>query len=150
MSAKADATVTLPAEIAAVLHSSGAEGRPIVVSYRGADGKEHPSYRGSTHVHAEDQLALWVRNPAGGLPRALERESTLTLIYRNPETDTYYRISGVGHIETAPEVREKVYTDSPPHERAQDPKQAGVALLIDVVRLAGHDGERAVKLGAAQ
>lgn len=148
MSAKADATVTLPAEIAAALDSSGTDGRPIVVSYRGSDGKEHPSYRGSTHVHGADKLALWVRNPAGGLPRALEQESALTLIYRNPETDTFYRISGIGHIEAAAEVREKVYGDSPPHERAQDPKQAGVALIIDVVRLAGHDGERAVRLGA--
>jgi hypothetical protein len=130
-------TIELPKDIRDTLQRSGAEGRPIVVSFRGSDGREHPSYRGSTHVHGPGQLALWVRNPAGGLPRAVAEDGALTIVYRNQETGEYYHMRGLARLDADAAVCEGVYNDSPPQEQAADPERRGVAMIIDVVRLAG-------------
>lgn len=140
------ATIELPEDICDALTRSGAEGRPMVVSFRDAEGHEHPSYRGSTHVHGPGQLALWVRNPAGGLPRAVAQDGALTVVYRNQETGEYYRMSGVARLEGDPDVRDRVYADSPPHEQAADPERRGAAMIVEIVRLGGVDADGPVLL----
>jgi hypothetical protein len=131
------ATIELPEDIREALTRSGAEGRPMIVSFCDPEGREHPSYRGSTHVHGPGQLALWVRNPAGGLPRAVAQHGAVTILYRNQETGEHYRLSGIARLEDDPEVRDRVYADSPPHEQAADPERRGVAMIVEIVRLGG-------------
>ena len=139
-------TIELPEDIRDALARSGGEGRPMVVSFRDSDGHEHPTYRGSTHIHGPGQLALWVRNPAGGLPRAVAADGALTVVYRNQETGEFYRLQGVARLDPDPAVCDRVYADSPPHEQAADPDRRGVAMIVDIVRLAGIGPEGPIRL----
>ena len=44
---------------------------PVTVCYVDADGQPQISFRGTAQVHSTDQLAIWARDPNGGLPNAV-------------------------------------------------------------------------------
>ena len=46
-------------------------GKPAVVAYVDENGQPKLSFRGSTQVYSPTQLAIWVRNPEGGLQKSL-------------------------------------------------------------------------------
>jgi pyridoxamine 5'-phosphate oxidase-like protein len=54
---------------------------PVVLGSVGDDGAPHLSYRGSTQVLGKDQLAVWVRNPDAGLPKAIRNHPRVTLLH---------------------------------------------------------------------
>ena len=60
------------------------------------DGQPQLSLRGTTQVYSDDQLALWIRNPEGGLVSVLPENSRLTFFYRDPATRTVLQIQGAG------------------------------------------------------
>src|SRR5262245_38185910 len=70
----------------AALSSALFDGIPMVVAYVDLDGQPSLSFRGSTHVYSPNQLAIWVRNPEGGLLKSLDANNRITLLYRNPTT----------------------------------------------------------------
>ena len=60
--------VELGPETAEAVNGALSNGTPVLVAYVDATGQAQLSYRGSTQVFGSDQLAMWIRDPAGGLP----------------------------------------------------------------------------------
>jgi hypothetical protein len=110
------------------------DGAPIIVACVGQGGQPLLSFRGSTHVHSDDQLAIWIRNPDGGILRHIQTNPQLAFMYRNPEKRLVFQLHGrASRIEDAA-LRQLVYDRSPEIERNQDPEIKGVALLVDLDR----------------
>jgi hypothetical protein len=78
-----------------------------------------------------------VRNPEGGLPRALAANPRLTLLYRNPQPRMLLTFEGRGRIDPAEATRRRVYEQAPEVERNLDPERKGLALIIDLDRVTG-------------
>ncbi len=108
---------------------------PLIVAYVDADDQPSISYRGSTHAHSDDQLAIWVRNPNGGILKAVATRPKVSLLYRNPETRTMWAFQGRARVDDSPQVRQRVYDSSPEPERNLDKERAGKALIIDLDRV---------------
>ena len=108
---------------------------PVIVAYTDGDGQPSISFRGSTQVFSGDQLAIWARNPQGGLPHAAAEEAKIALLYRNPQTRLAWQFHGRARVDGDELVRQTVYDSSPEVERNQDPGRRGVAIVIDVDRV---------------
>lgn len=117
-----------------------ADGAPIVVACVDASGQPLLSFRGSTQVHSDDQLAIWVRNPDGGILRHVQTNPHLAFMYRNPEKRLVFQLHGRATRVTDAALRQLVYNRSPEVERNADPEVKGVALLVDL--------DRAIQRGA--
>jgi hypothetical protein len=124
-------------EIKEAVNGALANGTPVVVAYVNEDGQPSLSFRGSTQVYSDDQLAIWVRNPDGGLLRSLSKNPRITILYRNPATRQMLNFQGRAHVEDAADVREKVYSSAPESEQRADAEKKGRPLIIDLDRVAG-------------
>jgi hypothetical protein len=118
--------------LATLINGSFEAGTPMLVAYVDANNQARLSFRGSIHVHTADQLAIWVRDPAGGLPNALANNPQLTLMYRNAPTRSTIFFYGRGHVENDDATRARVYDESPEGERGRDPERKGVPLIVDL------------------
>ncbi|WP_214405416.1 pyridoxamine 5'-phosphate oxidase family protein [Pseudonocardia lacus] len=129
--------IALTDEIVRRVNSALAERRPLAVTYVDQDGRPHLSLRGSTHVHAPDQLALWVRRAGTGLAGAIASNPALALLYRDADTRTTYVFAGRARVVDDEDVRDAVFRASPAVERDHDPERAGVAVLVDLDSVTG-------------
>lgn len=129
--------IQLSDEMRNAVNNALVNGTPVIVAYVDENGQPNLSFRGSTQAYSPDQLAIWVRNPEGGLPRALRNNPRVTLLYRNPQTRLMLNFQGRGHFESGEDVRTKVYENSPEPERNADRERKGLALVIDLDRLTG-------------
>lgn len=129
--------ITLTEEIVERVNSALASRKPIVVSYVASDGRPRMSLRGSTHVHAPDQLAIWARKSEGGLVEAIKTNPAVGLLYRDSDSRTTYVFSGRARVASDEETRRAVYDASPEPERDHDPERNGVAVLIDLDEVSG-------------
>jgi len=130
--------VTLDDEIAAALNGALDNATPVIAAYVDRAGQPQLSLRGTTQVYSSDQLALWIRNPEGGLVAALPLNARLSFFYRDPATRANYQIQGRGHVGSDPHVRDVVFDNSPEREQAIDPDRHGVAVVVDVDRVTGR------------
>jgi hypothetical protein len=112
-------------------------GTPIVVAYVDGEGAPHLSLRGSTQPYSDTQLAMWVRDPAGGLLAAIRTNPHVALFYRDPATRTSYQFAGRAHADGDADVRERVFANTPEPERNTDARRLGVAVVIDLDRVEG-------------
>ena len=124
-------------EIKEAVNGALVNGTPIMVAYVDEDGQPSLSFRGSTQAYSDTQLAIWVRNPEGGLLRSLEKNPRMTLFYRNPQTRMTLQFRGYGKIVDTEEVRKHVYEHAPEPERNADREQKGIPLIIDLHRVDG-------------
>lgn len=122
------------------------QGKPVVVAYVDPEGQPRLSFRGSTQVYSPTQLAIWVRNPEGGLQRALAANPRLTLLYRSADPRMMFNFQGRGHLEQSDDVRKKVYESSPQSEQNADRDRKGLALIIDLDRVNGFAPGGAVNM----
>jgi len=129
--------IELNETIANAVNNALTEGKPIVVAYVDDEGQPRLSFRGSTQVYSPSQLAIWVRNPEGGLQRALAKNPRMSLLYRSAEPRMFFNFMGRGHFEPADDVRKKVYESSPQGEQNADKERKGLALVIDLDRVTG-------------
>ena len=129
--------MNLVEEIKNAVNNSFTSGKPIIVAYVDENGQPSLSYRGSAQVYSNNQLAVWVRNPEGGLQNALKKNNHVTMLYRDPETRAMLQFRGVGHIESDDPTRNKVYDSSTEPERNADKEKKGLALIIDLDRVDG-------------
>lgn len=127
--------------MAAAINGALVNGTPVVMAYVDAEGKPHLSFRGTAQVHDAQRLAVWARNPEGGLPGAVGANPNVALMYRDPATRTSYMVTGRAHVDDTDEVRTVVFDNSPEFERAMDPERKGHALLIDVDTVRGRDAD---------
>ncbi len=112
---------------------------PIMVAYVDRDGQPHLSFRGTTQTFSEDQLAVWIRNPQGGLVAAIEDNPHLAFFYRDPSTRAAYQFHGRAHAEHDQATADHVYLNSPEVERNADPNRNGVPVVVDLDRVEGRD-----------
>jgi hypothetical protein len=112
-------------------------GTPVVVAYVDAQGAPHLSLRGSTQPYSDTQLAIWVRDPEGGLLKAIATNPNVALFYRDGAKQTTYQFLGRAHTETAPAIREAVYANTLEPERNTDARRRGVPVIIDLDRVEG-------------
>jgi hypothetical protein len=117
---------------------------PITVAYVDQEGQPQLSFRGTTQVFSDDQLAIWIRNPEGGLLSAIEANPRLALFYRDPATRTTYQFHGRAHADRSEETSDRVYSNSPEPERNMDLQRRGVAVVVDLDRIEGRDGSGAI------
>ena len=78
----------------------------ISQAHRLGDGQPSLSFRGSAHAFSDTQLAIWVRNPDGGLLKALGANNRITAMYRDPETRASMQFRGKAHLEDSEAGRE--------------------------------------------
>ena len=111
------------------------DGVPVVVAYVAPGGQPSLSLRGSTQVYGPAQLAIWVRDPSGGMLAGIARNPKIALLYRNPATRQSWQFRGRARVDDDQAVRRRVYDSSPEPERDRDPERRGVALLVDLDRV---------------
>lgn len=132
-----ESPVQIDAELTALIDGALECGKPVLLTYVARDGQPHISFRGSTQGHSGDQLAIWIREPTGGLLQALPDNNRVTLMYRDSEQRTTYLFYGRAHIETDPAAASAIYEKAPKVERDRDPDRVGVPVVIDIDAIQG-------------
>jgi len=129
-----------------IINGALANGTPIVVAYTDDAGQPVLSLRGSTQVYSDTQLCIWVRNADGGIIRTMARNPRVSCLYRDSKTRTTLIIQGRGHVESSPEIRERVFALSPEVEQNHDTARKGAALIIDISRVMGNTPRGGVRM----
>ena len=111
---------------------------PMMIAYSDNDGEIHLSFRGSIQAYSDDQLAVWARDPGGGLPRHIPARPKVTLFYHDPKTRTTYTFYGRAWIADDPATRAVIFENSHPREQQMDFRRRGVAIVVDLDRLEGR------------
>lgn len=122
--------INLDGDIKEAIDGAFASRNIVVIGYVGDDGAPNLSFRGSTQVFSQDQLAIWVRKREDGLAAAVRSRPKVTLLYRSGEPRRVLTFKGRARIDES--ANDIVYANSPPVERDRDPEKKGVALIVDV------------------
>ena len=130
------APLTLTQEIRELVGTALTSGYPILLA--AVDPENHPllSFRGSTVVYSDDQLALWIRNVAGGTIEAIKHNPHVALMYRSA-TIPLLQFQGRARIAAEETERNRVFEAAPEQERNADPGQKGIAIIIDLDKVSG-------------
>lgn len=131
--------IVLSAEMRERLATALADGCPVVAATVDSDGQPKLSFFGSTHVHRDDQLAIWVRDPEGGTLRRLATNRRMSFLYRNPAARVRWVFEGRARRVDDPDERDEIYDETPEFERAMDAGRKGVAVVVDLDRVMGRD-----------
>jgi hypothetical protein len=124
-------------------------GRMLSVAYVGSDGRPELSFRGSVQAYSDTQLAIWVRNPEGGILAAVRGgRPHIALLYGEirPDAKAFVSFRGRGRIDNSADARKAVYGRSPEVERNLDKEQRGVPLIIDLESVDGFFGGSVLKM----
>ena len=119
-----------------------ANDHPIAIAYVLPDGRPSISYRGSTQVYSDDELAVWARPRDGGLASTVATRPDVVLMYREPNPEggrsrAIITFRGRARVDDSEEVRDTVYNNMPQTERDSDPEKQGVAVIIDLDSVTG-------------
>jgi hypothetical protein len=123
----------------ALLTEALTNGTPMIVSYVDATGAPRLSYRATVQALGTDRLGMWIRDPNGGLVRALATNPHLACFYSDRAAGVTLQFSGRGHVDDDEGVRDAVYDGSPRAERDIDWRKAGVVVVVDLDRVEGRD-----------
>ena len=137
--AKEPQPIELTEEHAQLLAAALDNGTPVLVAYVDAEGRPHLSYRATVQVIAPDQLSMWIRDPAGGLLRALATNPGLSCFYSDRRAGVTLQFLGRGRVEADEAIRNRTYDESPRVERDMDWRRRGVAVVIELDRVEGRD-----------
>jgi hypothetical protein len=132
------AALRLTEEIKSAVNGALGIQTPMLIGYTDEQGEIHLSFRGTIQARSDEQLALWARDPEGGLPRNIAVRPNVTLFYHDPASRTTYSFYGRARIEPDPAARAAIYANSPARERQMDFRQRGVAIAVDLDRVEGR------------
>lgn len=141
-----ETTDYIPDSARGLINSALANNTPMCVAYVDEEGKPNLSLRGSVQVFSPTQLSIWLRNKGGGMPKALEKNNNVALLYRDSNTRSTLVIQGKGHIVTDPEIEQRVWDSIQEVEQKHETRESGVALLIDVTRMTGGTPKGGVRM----
>ncbi len=121
--------------------------KTLTAAYVDTDNQPHISFYGSTHVHSDDELALWVRNPDGALLKTLPEHPNIAFIYGDIGNTIYYTFEGRGRVATDTTTRDRVYNEMHPVERKFDAEKKGMAVIVklDKVTLLSKAGKQVMQ-----
>ena len=129
--------IVLTDEMRTFIDGAPDNGNPIVVTYVDGNGRPKMSYRGTVHVHSDDQLALWNRDREGGMTQALAANPNLSFYLRDVTNKATYFLYGRGRVDDDARVRDQVFVNSPEREQNFDFSRRGVAIIVDLDRVEG-------------
>jgi uncharacterized pyridoxamine 5'-phosphate oxidase family protein len=130
----------LPADLKARIDNALKERHPIMITYVDETGQPNLTFRGSTQVFSDHQLAIWVRNGSGKMLRSIQKNPKVALMYRDEDAKATYMLQGRAHIDSSEAARKKVYDTMAQVERDHDFAHLGVAMIIDLDLVEGYDG----------
>ena len=130
--------------IKSLVNNALTAGKPMSFAYVDDRGTPNLSYRGSVLAYSGTQLALWARNPEGGLVKAIGSHPEVALLYGDiAPPKSFLTFRGRGRIDGTESVRRRVYDESPELERNADKDRKGIAIIIDLKSVHGlAAGER--------
>jgi SnoaL-like domain/Pyridoxamine 5'-phosphate oxidase len=131
-------SLRLTGEIRNAVDGALDNGTPMLIAYSDDAGEIHLSFRGTIQAHSDDQLALWARDPEGGLPRHIASRPKVTLFYHDPASRTSYTFYGRARVEAEPAARAAIFENSHPRERQMDFRRRGVAIVVDLDKVEGR------------
>jgi hypothetical protein len=111
---------------------------PMLIAYLDDGQQIHLSFRGTIQGYSDDQLALWAREPEGGLPRNIADRPHVTLFYHDPARRTSYTFYGRARVEHDPAARATIFENSHPREQHADFRRRGVAIVVDLDKIEGR------------
>jgi hypothetical protein len=132
--------LVLPPALRQAIDANLLEKHPMLLAYVGSDGQPVQSFRGSTQVHGDDSLGMWVRNPEGAFIRSIRVNPRVSLMYRNEEKRSTYQFQGRARVVDEPAERQRIFDASAPAERAHDFAMLGAAVVVDLDRVEGWAG----------
>ena len=132
--------IKLSPEMKAAINGAVGNKSPIMLSYVDERGQPSLSFRGSTHAHSDDQLAMWLRKAEGGFPDAIAKNPKVALMFRDNVTGGMLNFQGRARVTTDPQERKIVFDHSPENERNHDLEMHGAAVIIDLDFLQGFVG----------
>jgi hypothetical protein len=124
-------SLVLTQEIKDLVNGSLESGNPILLAAVDASGRPVLSFRGSTTVHSDDQLGLWIRNVTGGTIEAIKHNPQVALMYRSA-TIPLLRFEGRARVATGESERNAVFDAAPERERTADADRKGAAVIVDI------------------
>ncbi|MBG93450.1 MAG: hypothetical protein CL792_05650 [Chloroflexi bacterium] len=133
--------IKLTPEIQKYVNNALSDGFPMILCSVDEDNKPSLTYYGSTQVHRNDELAIWVRNPNSGTLNRIANNQNVALLYRNIPEHLGWQFHGRAIIVTDPEVALNIYNNSPKLERDRDPEMLGKALIIELDSVTGRNVE---------
>lgn len=125
--------LVLSDEIKQQVNGAHENGTPIVWAYINADGTPVLTFRGSTQAYSDDQLAIWNRDPTGGMTKAIASNPKLGGFFRSATNGMIYQFAGRARIDES--ANDVVYANAPEPERNADARKRGVAVIIDLDRV---------------
>ncbi len=111
---------------------------PMLIAYRDDIDEIHLSFRGTIQAYSDTSLALWARDPGGGLPRHIVARPKVTLFYHDPASRTTYAFYGRARVEDEPAARAVIFENSHPREQQMDFRRRGVAIVVDLDKVEGR------------
>ena len=132
--------IRLPEALKRRIDQALVERHPMLLAHVGPDGQPVLSFRGSVQVFSDDQLALWIRNAAGGFIQAIRANPRVALMYRDEEAKATYQFQGRARVTDVPAERRRVFERAPDAERAHDFAMLGTAVVVDLDRVEGYSG----------
>jgi hypothetical protein len=95
------------------------------------------SPRGTVQSWSDTALAMWARDPNGGMLRAIPTNQNVSLFYRDGANRTSYEMVGRMRVTEDPDERQRVFDGSPLIERNFDPMLRGKAIIVDLDAVVG-------------
>jgi hypothetical protein len=129
----------LTPEIKAAVDGALDNQTPMMIAYLDGGQQIHLSFRGTIQAYSDDQLALWARDPEGGLPSNIAARPNVTLLYHDAARRTTYTFYGRARVISDPDTRTVIFENSHPREQQVDFQRRGVAIVVDLVRVEGRD-----------
>jgi len=106
--------------------------KTVTAAYVDTEGKPHISFYGSTHVHSESQLAIWVRKPDSALLKTIPDRPHIAIIYGDIQNRVYFTFAGQCRVTTNESERDRIYNEMHEIERMFDAEKKGIAVIIDL------------------
>jgi len=131
-------SVNLTAEMKSALDAALDDGCPIICSSVENDGYPTMSFYGSAHVHDQETIGIWVRNPEAGFLKRIELHNKVTLLYRNSKKKQIWLFQGRAHMAESSEDQSRIYLESHPGEQERDPERLGKAVCVQVDRVSSY------------
>ena len=130
------APLALSQKIIAIVSSSLADKRPIVVAHISDNGPVL-SYRGSISVLAPDQFGMWIRHRDGDFVRSIRERPGIALMYRNNEAREQLHFQGQARVARNDEENRRIFYGAPQIEQGYDAEQAGIGVVVDLDAVQG-------------
>jgi hypothetical protein len=134
----ADATpIAIDEQVAALIDGALDNKTPVIAAYVDDKGVPHVSPRGTVQVWSPTQLAMWARDPNGGMLRAIPTNPNVSLFYRDGASRAAFEMTGRMRVADDPDERQRVFDRSPLVERNFDPLLRGKAIIVELDSFVG-------------